>query len=361
MSRAGTLLPPVEVERLRRRVRALAENRPAVYRMLSPTGRVLYVGKARRLRTRLLTYFRAEHPDKQARILAAAHDIQWDYAPSEFAALLGEVRAIREHRPPYNVAMNRTRRSVLVKLGGGPAPRLYVGPALQAADRRAYGPFASNGRTIDALRALGDLLGLRDCSDKVPLVFAAQGDLFGGGGTAQCPRHDFGTCAGPCAGLVAELDYWHRVDVATAFIEGRTLEPIARVVTAMQEAIAHEHFERAAYWRQRFEHLEWLLAATSRARTAIDLLTFVYRDPGDFGDDRAYLVRHGVVRASYPWPATPIEREAFRAVVREERERPAAPPWPLPLDRLDEILLLTAWFRRHPDALRRTTGFGEWG
>ena len=93
MSRA-TLLPATDLDRLRRRIRALTENRPAVYRMMSATGRVLYVGKARRLRTRLLTYFRAEHPDKQARILNAASDIRWDYVPSEFAALLGEVQRI---------------------------------------------------------------------------------------------------------------------------------------------------------------------------------------------------------------------------------------------------------------------------
>ena len=114
VARAPTLaLASADLERLRVRVRALAENRPAVYRMLSATGRILYVGKARKIRTRLLSYFRADNHDKAARILQAAHDIKWDYAPSEFAALLGELRLIRQHRPPYNVQMNRTRRALL--------------------------------------------------------------------------------------------------------------------------------------------------------------------------------------------------------------------------------------------------------
>ncbi|HEX6643525.1 MAG TPA: hypothetical protein VF037_02550, partial [Gemmatimonadales bacterium] len=69
-------LPATDLGQLRTRVRALAENRPAVYQMLDGTGRILYVGKAKRLRTRLLCYFRAEYPaDKAARILYAAHDI----------------------------------------------------------------------------------------------------------------------------------------------------------------------------------------------------------------------------------------------------------------------------------------------
>ena len=62
--------------------------------MFDATGRVLYVGKAKRLRTRLLTYFRAEYPnDKAARILYAASEIRWEYVPSEFAAYLGEWRS----------------------------------------------------------------------------------------------------------------------------------------------------------------------------------------------------------------------------------------------------------------------------
>jgi hypothetical protein len=158
----------------------------------------------------------------------------------------------------------------------------------------------------------------------------------------------------------SERDYRARIDLAEAFLEGRTLEPLARVIAAMAQAAREESFERAAYWRDRFERLEWLLAATSRARAAVDLLTFVYRDPGDFGDDRAYLVRHGLVLAQYPWPATPIEREAFRGVVTDQLAQPTPPPWPLPLERIDEILMLMAWFRRHPDSLRRTSAFKDW-
>jgi hypothetical protein len=92
----------------------------------------------------------------------------------------------------------------------------------------------------------------------------------------------------------------------------------------------------------------------------VELLTFVYRDPGEFGDDWVHLVRQGLVRASFPYPATPIEQEAFRAVVAEEVRQPAPFVGPLPLDSIDEILLLMSWFRAHPDALRRTSSLEEW-
>jgi excinuclease ABC subunit C len=194
----------------------------------------------------------------------------------------------------------------------------------------------------------------------MPMRFGGQGDLFGSTRQAGCMRYEFGFCSGPCAGFVAEGEYGGRVETAVAFLEGRTLQPIDRVVRAMQEAATTDRFEIAARWREKFEQLEWLLAATSRARTAVDMLTFVYRDPGTFGDDRIYLIRHGVVRASFPDPVTPIEVEAFRAVVAEEAARPEPPPGALPLQSVDEILLLMSWFRAHPDALRRTTPMVDW-
>jgi excinuclease ABC subunit C len=329
--------------------------------MTDAMGRVIYVGKAKRLRTRLLTYFRAEYPDdKAARILYAASDVTWDYVPSEFAAYLGELRQIRRHRPHFNHRGNFTRRSVLIKISSDAAPRMYAGATVALDDARCYGPFRSMSRTLEAVRTLNDLLGLRDCRAEMPAVFAGQGDLFDEPRQAGCLRHEFGFCSGPCAGFVAQWDYRRRVETAMAFLEGRTIQPIDRVVQAMQEAAGQARFEVAARWREKFEQLEWLLAATSRARSARDLLTFVYRDPGEFGDDRAYLVRQGVVRATFPYPSTPIEHEAFRAVVAEEAARPAPPSGPLPLESIDEILLLMSWFRAHPDALRRTSTYADW-
>jgi excinuclease ABC subunit C len=353
--------PVTDLQALRRRIGDRAENRPAVYRMLDPEGRIIYVGKAKRLRTRLLTYFRATYPDdKAARILYAAHDITWDYTPSEFSAYLGELRQIKRYRPHFNHRGNLTRRAVFIKVSRGPAPRVSAGETVGREDARCYGPFRSLARTGEAVRTLNDLLGLRDCTTTMPMVFGGQGDLFGATRQAGCMRYEFGFCTGPCAGFVAQREYRRRVETAVAFLEGRTIQPIDRVVTAMQEAALADRFEVAARWREKFEHLEWLLAATSRARTAVDMLTFVYRDPGTYGDDRIYLIRQGVVRASFPDPTTPIEVEAFRAAVAAEAARPDPPPGPLPLESVDEILLLMSWFRAHPDALRRTTPLGDW-
>lgn len=354
-------LPATDLDALRARIKALAEPRPGVYRMVDPAGRVLYVGKARRLRSRLLSYFRARYPDdKAARILHSAHDIQWDYAPSEFAALLGEIREIRRHRPPYNFQGNRSRLPVFISVSADLAPRLEARRRAPTAEERCYGPFGSAGRVQEGLRTLNDLLGLRDCAAKMPIVFADQTDLFSAPRQAACLRHQFGYCLGPCAALTTREAYDARMQDAIAFLEGRSLAPVGRVVEMMQRAAASQSFEEAARWRERFEALEWLLSATTRARAAVELLSFVYRDPGIHGDDRAYLIKRGTVRATFPYPTTPIEIEAFRAVASQELARPEPPAGLLPVGKLDEMLVVMSWFRRHPESFRRTRKLEEW-
>lgn len=353
-------LPAGDLEGLKQRVASLTENRPGVYRMVDPGGRVIYVGKAKKLRSRLMSYFRAPYPeDKAARILHAAKDIEWQYLPSEFAAYLTELRHIQRYRPLFNVHLNRVRRATFIKVLGGPAPKVYHGGAITDKDSVGYGPFDSPGRVADALKTLNDLLGLRDCATSMPIVFAEQGDLFAPTRQAACLRHELGFCSGPCAGFVTEAEYRRRIDTACAFLEGRTIQPIDQVVEAMSAASLAQTFEQAARWREKFEQLEWLLAAIARARSAVELLSFVYRDPGVFGDDRAYLIRGGMVKATFPYPTTPIEEEAFAAVVAEELSQ-AQPTTTIPRESVDEIMLVMSWFRRHPDALRRTTRLSEW-
>lgn len=353
-------LPLADLDPLRRRVAALTENRPGVYRLLDAAGRCLYVGKAKRLRQRLLSYFRLAHTDQKAgRIIRATADLEWEYHPSEFAACLAELRHIRRLRPPFNFHMNRTRRLALVRVSPGPVPKLVIAQRVSEEPATYYGPFTSPRRLAEAIRVLNDLLGLRDCALNFPMHLAEQTDLFAPPARAGCPRFELGTCSGPCAGKVTREDYHRRLAVAVAFLEGRGIAPLDRVVAEMTALAEARQFERALRWRERFEALEWLLAATSQARSAIEALSFVYTDPGVHGDARCYVIRRATVRTSAPEPQTPIEREAFSALVRQHtRPEPAEPA--LHPDRVEETLLVLSWFRRHPAALRRTTPFERW-
>ena len=94
---------------MRADVRAHCDDRPGVYRMLAPDGEIVYVGKSKRIRTRLLSYFRCGPDEKGARIIREAGRVEWDYTPSEFSALLEELRAKGEVRVIHGNKGQNTR------------------------------------------------------------------------------------------------------------------------------------------------------------------------------------------------------------------------------------------------------------
>ena len=346
---------PAAVRRaLRAHVRAEAEDRPGVYRMLGATGLVLYVGKSHRLRTRLLGYLRAgtknRRRDKQARILRYAHAVEWEYCHSEFAALLRELRLIKQHRPRFNVAMNvdEAPRGGLA-LTGAPLPGLRV--VLRTDDPAAeslFGPFRRVGMLHDATRALADATGLRDCERPSR--------------PAGCLRHGIGSCAAPCLlprpsrpGAAFARDYAARVAEARAFLAGRTAAPMERLRGEMRHAAEQWHFERAGSLKHKVEALEWLADRVSRFHAGADRLSFVYRALGHDGSERVYLVRRGTVRAELDAPRTATGRAELARLTRRVFDGRDPTGAEIPTHDMDEFYLVASWFRRRPAELERVT------
>ena len=357
-------------ETLRSRVKEQAQRRPGVYQFHDAAGGVFYVGKAKDLRARLQSYFTAAWPDtKASQLIRAAADITWRYLPSEFSALLEELRLIAKLRPFSNVRGTRTlRRMVFVKVTAGVAPKLKVTEQTTDRTARYYGPFQGSFRTADGVRVVSDLLKLRDCAQDRSLVYSDQADLFEAGATqAGCIRHELGTCLGPCAAKCSTGEYRTALDQAVDFLEGRAVHPMGRILDAMNDASASRDFERAAHWRDKLEALESLFAAISRLRAATDALSFVYgvkdRTPASLGgghDDRVYLIHRGVVRAEAPWPDTPIEKDAFAKTVEHFTALPKGTPVARTAPEMDQLALVMSWFRQNPDEFDATTPFEDW-
>ena len=355
---------PASLADLKHRVRANAPRKPGVYQFFDANSGVIYVGKARDLRTRLLSYFTAPWPEsKSAQLIRCAEDVRWRALPSEFAALLEEQRLISTLRPTYNVVGNRYRAGLaFIKVTRGVAPKLMVSDSAKDPAALYYGPFRGRGGAQTAVRLLGDLLGLRDCTDRQPITFADQPSLFDGLLAAGCIRHELGTCLAPCAARCSAEQYGGAVASARAFLEGRSAQPLDRVLEVMAGAAEAREFERATLWRSKFEDLTWLFAALARLRAAIEGLSFVYSVPDATGEgrDRLYAIRHGVMRAEVAPPKTPIEREAFAETVRvltvDEGPAPAAHSGA----EMGQLLLIMSWFRRNPEEYERTTPFRTW-
>ena len=338
-------------------VKASAENKPGVYRMVAADGEVVYVGKAKQLRTRLLSYFRAAYPDeKGARILREAHTIEWDYVPSEFAALLGELRLIKRFRPRHNVAMKRDGRNLcFIKLTGGVAPRLAVvrGPGT---DDHAlyYGPFLGAVRVGESLRELSDVLGLRDCTLDKRMHFSDQRELFTPAPrTPGCLRYELKKCLGPCIAVCSSGEYMERVRMARAFLDGDDDSPLETLRGEMTLSSERLEYERAAAYRDKWQRLEALREEFGRLRFAVESLSFVYRVPGYDGRERVYLIRRGRVRAEMDAPVTDEDRSGLERML-DEVFSDATSGMQVPSHEIDELLLLSSWFRRFPDEMQRT-------
>lgn len=347
-----------DLARMRSVVREGAQDRPGVYRMLSADGEIVYVGKSKRVRSRLLSYFRCAYPeDKGARIIREATMIDWEYTPSEFAALLSELRLIKRLRPRFNVAMKRdARHYAFIKISRGAAPKLLVVRGAGSEDGGIYyGPFVGAQRIGDAVRELNDALGLRDCSLEQKMYFADQGDLFGvPARTPGCIRYEVRKCLGPCIAACTVDAYRERLTMARAFLEGADEGPIERLRTEMQLASDRMQFERAASLRDKLHRLEALRDQFGRLRFAVETLSFLYTVRGHEGDDRMYLIRRGRVRAEVTPPRTARERRAVDALVESVYAPPERSTGSVPTHEIDELLLLSSWFRRNPDELDHT-------
>ncbi len=361
LSKLALLRPPTSDAQLavmRAHVRATAKDRPGVYRMLSSDGEIVYVGKSKKVRTRLLSYFRCAFPEeKGARIVREADRIEWEYTPSEFAALLEELRLIKRFRPRLNVAMKRdARHFAFIKLTRGPAPKLLVVRGAGADDAQIYyGPFHGAQRVGDAVRELNDALGLRDCRLDQPMHFADQPELFQiFPRTPGCIRHEIRKCLGPCVGGCTSREYDERVRMVRAFLDGGDDGPMEAIRADMQAASELMAFERAAALRDKLQRLEGLREQFIRFRFAVETLSFVYTVPGHEGDDRVYLIRRGRVRGEYAMPRSEHERIRLLEMVENVFDPVERDSAQVPSHEVDELLLLSSWFRRFPAELARS-------
>jgi excinuclease ABC subunit C len=344
---------------MRSMVTERAENRPGVYRMVADDGEIVYVGKSKQIRSRLLSYFRAQYPEeKGARILREATSIEWDYEPSEFAALLRELRLIKKYRPRLNVMMKRDALHYsFIKLTRGAAPKLHVvrGPGNDDATTY-YGPFVGAQRVAEAVRELNDVLGLRDCRSEQRMVFADQRELFKlTPRTPGCIRYEIHKCLGPCVGGCSVAAYDRQVALARAFLDGTDSSPITSLREQMHAASEALQFERAAALRDKLARLEALRDQFKQLRFAVETLSFVYTVPGFQGHDKAYLIRRGIVRAEVDAPRSKRDHAALQRLVDDIFGTCEPASAAIPTHEIDELLLLSSWFRKFPGELEHTT------
>jgi excinuclease ABC subunit C len=224
---------------------------PGVYLWKDAEGAVLYIGKAKRLRPRVRSYFGSDHPDspKTRRLVERIADVETIVVPDEASALILEQNLIKEHRPKYNVLMRDDKTYPYIKVTvQEPYPRVFVTRKLQSDGGRYFGPYTDVSAMRRALEVMKRIFTVRSCKYDMPREMPER----------ACLDYHIGRCKAPCVGLQSQADYRAMIDEVLDFLDGRTDDVVKQVRQRMEQAAEALDFERAAELRDAVVRLQRL-------------------------------------------------------------------------------------------------------
>lgn len=279
-----------------RRLAATLAGSPGVYRMIDADGNVLYVGKARNLKKRVLSYTRVSgQPNRIARMVMATADMEFITTETETDALLLEANLIKKLKPHYNVILRDDKSFPYILLARDHAvPQIVKHRGARSRPGDYFGPFASAGAVNRTINALQRAFLLRSCSDPVY-----------DNRTRPCLLYQIKRCSAPCTGEIDEKAYDLLVDETVRFLAGRSQRVKETLLAQMEEASAALDFERAAVYRDRIAALSHIQAhqginpqtfkeadvfAVARQGNQTCVQVFFFRSGQNWGN-RAYFPR----------------------------------------------------------------------
>ena len=231
---------------------------PGVYLMMDKTGKVIYVGKAKKLKNRVSQYFQesASHTAKTRQMVSQVDHFDTIFVTSEFEALVLENSLIKRHSPKYNILLKDDKGYPFVRLSRELYPRFTLANRYANDSARYFGPFGGRYETRQALDAVFAALRLPTCSRRFPRDIGAE---------RPCLNFHMGRCDGFCRPEMTAEEYNRRIDQACQLLEGKSRQ-LLRDMTAEMEAEAEAlHFEQAAAIRDRIN----AIGALSKKQTVI--------------------------------------------------------------------------------------------
>lgn len=223
---------------------------PGVYIMLDEHGEVIYVGKAKKLKNRVSSYFHGEHLPKVAAMVEKVRDFNVIVAGSEFEALVLENSLIKRHKPKYNILLKDDKGYPFVRLDiRTEYPRLKLVGRQTKDGARYFGPFGGRSQTYEIIETIQKALLLPQCNKTFPRDIGKE---------RPCLNYQMGVCAGWCRGDPDAEEYRRRIAQAVLILEGKSEELTAELKEKMELAAEELRFEYAAELRDRLRAVESL-------------------------------------------------------------------------------------------------------
>jgi excinuclease ABC subunit C len=263
----------------------LAPNSPGVYRMTDARGEVLYVGKAKNIKKRILAYTRPTAYDTRIeRMIAATAALEFVSTSTETEALLLEANLIKRLRPRFNVLLRDDKSFPYILITADHwAPQIFKHRGAHSRPGHYYGPFASVGAVNRTITALQRAFLLRSCSDG---FFESR--------TRPCLLFQIKRCSGPCTGEIDYAEYAELVREANAFLSGRSRTVKEELAVEMEKASSALDFERAAIYRDRLAALSAVQAHQGiNPRNVEEADVFAVHQEGGFSCVEVFFFRTG--------------------------------------------------------------------
>jgi len=223
-------------------------TKPGCYLMKNASGKIIYVGKAINLRSRVRSYFHSDssHDNKTRRLVREIADIEWIVVGSELEALILEMNLIKRHRPRFNVRLKDDKRYPYIKVHwGDPFPKVTVTRQMADDGSRYFGPYTSVWavhQTLDVLRRIFPYL---TCDREIT-----------GKDTRACLYYDIKLCTAPCIGAVNQTEYRQMIADLQDFLNGHSDPIVKRLEKEMAKASDELRFEKAAAVRDQLKAIE---------------------------------------------------------------------------------------------------------
>ena len=221
---------------------------PGVYIMLDEKSEVIYVGKAKKLKNRVSSYFHGEHLPKVQAMVDKVADFNVIVAASEFEALVLENSLIKRHKPHYNILLKDDKGYPFIRLDMREEyPSMSLSNRATKDGAKYYGPFGSRGQTKNVISTISKALLLPDCSRKFPRDIGKE---------RPCLNYHMGACLGWCLKDSSGEEYRRRMTQAALILDGKSGELLEELRCQMEQAAEELRFEKAAELRDRMRAVE---------------------------------------------------------------------------------------------------------
>ncbi len=223
---------------------------PGVYIMKDKSGRVVYVGKSRKLKNRVSQYFQnGEKSVKTVRMVASVRDFEYFLCETEIEALTLENTLIKQHAPKYNIKLKDAKSYPYIKITDEPYPRLVMTRKRERDRGKYFGPYSGTSTVYAVMDTLSRVLALPTCKRRFPRDIGKE---------RPCIYYQMGRCCGPCTGKVTEEAYAETMALAADVLRGHTAEVKRNITEQMYAHAEAEQYESAARCRDTLQALDRL-------------------------------------------------------------------------------------------------------